>query len=141
MNVLKTAALAIASLAASTALPNPVAAAEASVGFRLVAEVQPFCRVQSEAGDAALFMQDGAIELGLVREVCNTQGYRMNVQLLNVTGGLLSHGSEQAPMDPSGQLQLISFEARVRTSNWRLTEAALTNSQAPVFMRISISPL
>lgn len=141
MNVFKTGALAIASLAASTAFPDPVAAAEASIGFRLVAEVQPFCRVQSEVEDSALFMRDGAVELGLVREVCNTQGYRMNVQLLNVTGGVLSHGLEEAPIDASGQLQLISTQARVRTSNWRLTNAALTDDQVPVFMRVSISPL
>lgn len=141
MNAFQTAALAIASLAASAALPNPVSAADASVGLNLVAVVQPFCRVQSEVGDAALFVQDGTIELGLVREVCNTQGYRMDVHLVNVTGGLLSHGAEQASVDSSGQLQLFSSQARVRTSNWRLTNAALTNAQVPVFMRVSISPL
>lgn len=141
MNVFQTAALAIASLAAGAALPNPVFAADASVGLNLVAVVQPFCRVQSEVGDAALFMREGVIELGLVREVCNTQGYRMDVQLVNVTGGLLSHGTEQASVDSSGQLQLFSSQARVRTSNWRLTNAALTDAQVPIFMRVSISPL
>jgi hypothetical protein len=141
VNVFKTAAFAAVSLSAVLALPDAASAADASVGFRLVAVVQPFCRVQSEVGDAALFMRDGVVELGMVREVCNTQGYRMDVQLLNVTGGLLSHGSEQAPVDPSGQLQLFSNQARVRTANWRLTNAALTDAQAPVFMRVSISPL
>lgn len=141
MNVFQTAALAIASLAAGAALPNPVSAADASLGLNLVAVVQPFCRVQSEVGDAALFMREGVIELGLVREVCNTQGYRMDVQLVNVTGGLLSHGTEQASVDSSGQLQLFSSQARVRTSNWRLTNAALTDAQVPIFMRVSISPL
>jgi len=141
VNVFKTAAFAAVSLSAVLALPDAASAADASVGFRLVAVVQPFCRVQSEVGDTALFMRDGVVELGMVREVCNTQGYRMDVQLLNVTGGLLSHGSEQAPVDPSGQLQLFSNQARVRTANWRLTNAALTDAQAPVFMRVSISPL
>lgn len=141
MNVFKTAAFLTASLAVGLALPNAASAADASVGFRLVAVVQPFCRVQSEIGDTALFMRDGVVELGMVREVCNTQGYRIDVQLLNVTGGLLSHGAEQATVDTAGQLQLFSNQARVRTANWRLTNAALTNAQAPVFMRVSISPL
>ena len=141
MTVFKTAAFVTASLGVVLALPSAASAADASVGFRLVAVVQPFCRVQSEVGDAALFMRDGVVELGMVREVCNTQGYRMDVRLLNVTGGLLSHGGEQDTVDPSGQLQLFSNQARVRNTNWRLTNAALTDAQAPVFMRVSISPL
>lgn len=141
MNAFKIGAIAAVSISAALALPSSASAADASVGFRLVAVVQPFCRVQSEVGDAAMFMRDGVVELGMVREVCNTQGYRMDVQLMNVTGGLLSHGSEQAAVNPSGQLQLFSNQARVRTANWRLTNAALTDAQAPVFMRVSISPL
>lgn len=141
MNVLKSAAVVFASIGTVMVLPNAAMAAEASIGFRLSAVVQPFCRVQSELGDAALFMRDGVVELGMVREVCNTQGYRMDVQLVNVTGGRLSHGSEQATVDATGQLQLFSSEARVRTANWRITDAALTDAQAPVYMRVSISPL
>ena len=141
MNVLKSATLAIASIGAAMILPSAATAGEASVGFRLTAVVQPFCRVQSEFGDAALFMRDGVVELGMVREVCNTQGYRMDVQLVNVTGGLLSHGGEQAAVDATGQLQLFSSQARVRATNWRITDAALTDVQAPVYMRVSISPL
>lgn len=141
MKVFKFAALAFSALIAVVTVPGTALAAEASVGFRLVAVVQPFCRVQSEVGDAAMFMRDGVVELGMVREVCNTQGYRMDVQLLNVTGGLLSHGAEQDRLDSSGQLRLFSNQARARTTNWRLINADLVDTQAPVFMRLSISPL
>lgn len=141
MTAFRIAALTIVSLAASAVFPNASSAADASIGYRLVAVVQPFCRVQSEVGDAGLTMRDGVVELGAVREICNTQGYRLDVRLLNVDGGLLSHGDEQAAVDSSGRLQVFSAQARDRTSVWRLSEAVLTDAQAPVFMRISISPI
>lgn len=135
--------LAAAGLAVLATAPQTAAASDASVGFRLSATVEPFCRIQSEAQETtALSLTDGAVDLGLVREVCNTRGgYSISVELMNVVSGDLEYGDGVSPVDAMGKAKVVSAMARSKTSNWRLRNAALGTAGAPVFMRVSISPL
>ncbi len=141
--MIRTALATLAALAASIALPGVAMAKDgASVGFRLEATVQPFCRIRSELGDSPAMLVNGEFDLGAVREVCNTRGgYNVSVQLLNVLSGTLHHGGESQTLDTEGRTQISSYEARARTTPWRLTDAALREDDAPVYLRISISPL
>ncbi|MFJ6025712.1 hypothetical protein ACIQC9_14055 [Brevundimonas sp. NPDC092305] len=136
--------IAAAGLAGLCAIPTAASAADgSSIGFHLRAQVEPFCRIQSEVNEAmALSVVNGAVELGQVREVCNTRGgYSINVELLNVVGGDLEHGGETTTVDTGGKAKVVSGMARAKTSAWRLRNASLNVADAPVFMRVSISPL
>lgn len=135
----------LASVAAATIMAFPCAASAqdgSSIGINIRAVVQPFCRIQSELGDAPTSLIDGVGELGMVREVCNTPGgYNVDVQLVNVASGLLFHGSESQTLDADGRARLFWGSARVRSAPWRLTQASLTQQDAPVYLRVSISPI
>lgn len=134
-----------ATLLATAVLAIPAAANAkdgVSMGWKLVAKVEPYCRVQSEIGDGPAIFADGAVNLGAVREVCNTRGgYNLNVQVVNVVSGRLQHGSESQMLDTDGRAWIVSPMARSRTHQWRLTEAVLAQPTAPVYLRVSISPL
>jgi hypothetical protein len=136
--------IAAAGLAGLCAIPTAASAADgSSIGFHLTAYVEPFCRIQSEIGDATpLVVTNGAVELGQVREVCNTSGgYSIDVQLMNVVAGDLDHGGEITSVDAGGKAKVMSPIARSKTSAWRLRNASLGVTDGPVFMRVSISPL
>lgn len=135
--------LAVAAASAAFVLfPASAMAADASIGFRLQAVVEPFCKIQSQAGDSALMLQDGTVDLGMVREVCNTQGgYNISVQLLNVVSGTLHHGDDSQDLDTDGRARIGWPEARSRTTGWRLTKTAVKEASAPIYLRVSISPL
>jgi hypothetical protein len=80
--------------------------------------------------------------LGAVREICNTPGgYNVDVQLINVSSGTLLHGGEVQALDQNGRALIRSQTARSRTSQWRLTQATLKQADAPVYLRVSISPI
>lgn len=133
----------LGTVCALAAIPSAASAQDgSSVGFRLQAVVQPFCRIQSEMGDSPRLFVDGVVELGAVREVCNTRGgYRVNVQLINVDSGTLHHGTETQDLDSEGRAQIRWGEARSRTTTWRLTQASLRQDNAPIYLRVSISPI
>jgi len=135
--------VAVVATLGANALPTPASANDgSSVGFRLTAVVQPFCRIQSELGDSPVTLVDGAVDLGSVREVCNTQGgYNIAVQLLNVSAGVLHHGSETQTLSSDGRADIRWGGARLRTAPWRLTQAAAIQPDAPVYLRVSISPI
>lgn len=133
----------VAAVCAIAIFPATASAQDgASVGFRLQAVVQPFCRIQSELGDSPAIFIDGSVELGAVREVCNTRGgYSVDVQLINVASGTLHHGTDTQDLDTEGRTQIRWGEARARTTPWRLTRASLRQDDAPIYLRVSISPI
>ncbi len=135
--------LAVAAASGAIVLfPASAIAADNSIGLRLQAVVEPFCKIQSQAADSALVLEDGTVDLGMVREVCNTRGgYNINVQLLNVVSGTLHHGDDSQDLDTEGRTRIDWHEARARTSGWRLTKAAVRETDAPIYLRVSISPL
>ncbi len=128
---------------ALAALPTVAAAQDGSrVGLRLRAVVQPFCRIQTELGDSPAMFVDGVVELGSVREVCNTRGgYNVDVQLINVASATLHHGAETLNLDTDGRTQIRWGEARARSTPWRLTRTLLHQDDAPIYLRVSISPI
>lgn len=132
-------------LTTATLVAMPAAAMAAdgsSVGIYLRADVRPFCRIQSELGESPALFIDGAAELGSVREVCNTPGgYNIDVQLINVASGTLVHGADVQTLDSDGHARIQWGTARARTAPWRLTQAALRQEDAPIYLRVSISPI
>lgn len=133
----------LGAVCALAVLPTAASAQDGtSVGFRLQAVVQPFCRIRSELGDSPAMFVDGVVELGAVREVCNTRGgYSVDVQLINVASGTLHHGTDTQDLDTEGRTQIRWGEARARTTPWRLTRASLRQDDAPIYLRVSISPI
>lgn len=128
---------------AMTAAPSAASAQDgSSVSIEIRAVVQPFCRIQSELGESPRLLIDGAVELGAVRELCNTPGgYNVNVQLINVSSGLLTYGSDSQTLDSGGRTRIQWGMPRSRTAPWRLTQASLLQSDMPVYLRVSISPI
>lgn len=113
-----------------------------SVSIEIRAVVQPFCRIQSEMGDRPGFLVNGTVELGAVRELCNTPGgYNVNVQLTNVSSGVLTYGSEIKTLDAEGSASIRWGMPRSRIASWKLTEASLRQTGLPVYLRVSISPV
>lgn len=130
-------------LAATTTCLAAPAVAQEGVSFRLTATVQPFCRVTPQIDSGTpLYLENGQAELGLISELCNTRnGYVMNMQLVNIEGGLLRNGEVDVPVDAQGQARFTSDRPRVRRSFWRLSEAKQIDSERPIFLRVSISPI
>lgn len=139
----KTVLASIGVICAMAAAPGVASAQDgSSVSIEIRAVVQPFCRIQSELGERPGFLIDGTVELGAVRELCNTPGgYNVNVQLINVSSGLLTYGSDSQALDSDGRTRIQWGMPRSRTAPWRLTQASLFQSDRPVYLRVSISPM
>lgn len=139
----KTVLASIGVFCAMAATPGTASAKDgSSVSIEIRAVVQPFCRIQSELGERPGFLINGEVELGAVRELCNTPGgYNVNVQLINISSGLLTYGSDSQTLDSDGRTRIQWGMPRSRTASWRLTEASLVQSDMPVYLRVSISPI
>jgi hypothetical protein len=139
----KTLLASVVAASALAALPSAASARDgSSVSITIRTVVQPFCRIQSELGEAPASLVEGATELGTVREMCNTPGgYNVDVQLMNVASGQLVHGDQSQALDGDGRVRLFWGGPRVRSTPWRLTQASLKQQDAPVYLRVSISPL
>ncbi len=122
-------------------LAAPAFAQPDSLTFHLRAEVDPFCRISSN--DAAeLSFAGNEVDLGSVREVCNTRnGYTVQAQFLNLESGIVVAGNETAAIDSSGAARFSYNEARSQQRNWRLVQANKVQEQSPVYLRLSIYPL
>lgn len=136
MNVKTTAVL----LGVASLFSTQAHASDAGVGVALRSVVEPFCRIRSD--ESARHMTGGDVELGMVREVCNTRGgYRVHASFMNVRDGVLLHGLETTAVNPQGLAIFNSSHARSRTTAWRLMDAQLIDEERPVFMRLTISPI
>lgn len=121
-------------------LSSQAHASDTGAGVALRAVVEPFCRIRGDEG--ALHINSGVVELGVVREVCNTRGgYRVQAHFINVRQGALQHGVETTALDSQGLALYYSSAARSRSTTWRLSDAQRLDEDQPVFMRLMISPI
>lgn len=128
---------------AVAAFASPANAADsARLVIRLHAEVAPFCRLYSAVSDDAVQIVNGEAELGQVREVCNlASGYIVRADFSNLSGGSVAAGGETAAVDSSGSARFVYGEARAQTRQWALIDAQQVHPDAPVYLRLSISPI
>ena len=123
-------------------IAGPAVAQSHEAGMQLEAHVDTFCRIWADHEEQALqFKGDGA-QLGPVQEVCNAAGgYTLRATLTNVVEGTVVAGHETAAVDREGSATFAYNEARVHNRVWQLISARRAVPNAPVFMRLSISPL
>jgi hypothetical protein len=121
---------------------GPSFAQPQEAALHLQANVDPFCRVWSENDEQALQFDGDQADLGAVREVCNTAGgYRLKASFTNLSEGSIIAGSDTAVVDPAGTATFAYREARVHNRAWQLISAKRISPDAPVYLRLSISPL
>jgi hypothetical protein len=138
---MKRLGLCLLAAAAMAAIPSQASAAPSRLVIYLRADVAPFCRVWAPDDTDAVRLVDGQAALGQVREVCNTAGgYVLRADFSNLSGGSVVAGSETASVDENGSASFTYGEARAQTRNWQLTGAQEVVPNAPVYLRLSISP-
>jgi hypothetical protein len=121
---------------------SPALAQSHEVGLQLEAHVDTFCQVWVDRDEQALQFEGDGAQLGSVQEVCNTAGgYTLRATFTNVIEGTVVAGQETALVDGQGSATFAYSEARVRNRDWQLTRARRVVPNAPVFLRLSISPL
>jgi hypothetical protein len=121
---------------------QPVFAQPQSATVRLEARVDAFCRIWTDLGDSAVQAESNVIELGGVRELCNTAGgYVVQAAFTNVRGGALKAGEDDAIISSDGLAVLRYTQAGHKRRDWRIHGAELGEESVPVFMRVTISPL
>jgi len=134
IRLLAAAVIAVASSPASAEAP-------ARLVIYLHADVAPFCRVWAAESENAVQLNNGQAALGTVREICNTAGYVIRADFSNLNGGTVIAGGETAAVDAQGSARFTYGEARSQTRNWQLSGAQQVQPAAPVYLRLSISPL
>jgi len=138
--------LALAAGAAISVAIAPVANAAdgPSMTFRLNARVASFCRISAPFDGLPLpssIVQDNSINLGAVREVCNSgSGYRVEARFINVRSGTLMIDETPSPLT-DGTASYTNPQAARHVRLWRLADFETTASNQPILVRLSISPL
>lgn len=113
-----------------------------SFGVQIRATVPLFCRVHAtfDTVPTGKFVA-GDLDLGAVDEICNNgSGYKVSAQFLNVSSGELSVDGVSNPI-VSGEASYSNPTADRRTRFWRLSNMNLAQSDQPVRIRVSISPI
>jgi hypothetical protein len=132
--------LAIAGVGALLA-PAAAQAADQETTFRILAVVQPFCRITVASGENGAEAVNGRADFGPVRELCNTPGgYVVRAQFRNLNQGSLVAGESRLPIAADGSVEFTSEMARLRVRNWSVVDLAEQTDQR-VYLRVSISPL
>lgn len=124
---------------AATLLPQS-AGANSSVVFQITAHVDTFCRISTPA-ELPITVVNGAAQIGLVHEICNTaNGYDVSTQFSNLSGGELNVAGQNYPIDNNGTTLRSSSNPDIRDQNWQLADATLIEPNSPVVMRVTITP-
>lgn len=127
---------------ALAALAGAGQASAADISLELRADVAPFCRIWTESDAGPVQFDGDRAQLGSVREVCNmSNGYVVRAAFSNITEGSILAGSETAPVASDGTASFSYGEARLQQRDWQLVGAKRATAEAPVFLRLSISPL
>lgn len=138
---MKKLAIGIAAVAAFAA-SAPAYAANDTLVFDIVAEVDPFCRLWTDDSETAVQMVGDSAQLGTVRELCNMpNGYVVRAEFTNLDQGSVIAGSDIESIDATGRASFTYSEARSQTRSWQLQNARKVQPEGAVFLRLSISPL
>lgn len=108
----------------------------AEASFTLSAQVAAFCKIDAEQRVVGV---GGAI--GAITEVCNTPGYSVRADFLNLVSGEVVAGDERATLADDGAAVFTSPAAQRRVRQWQLASAVRVDPAAPVVVRFSITPL
>ncbi len=138
----RAATLTIALLGFTLPAGNVKAQDGGSFGLQIRATVPLFCRVRATFDSVPMTGFDaGNLDLGAVDEVCNNgSGYRVSAQFLNVSSGQLNVDGV-SNLIVSGEASYSNPTAARRTRFWRLSNMNLAQSDQPVRIRVSISPI
>lgn len=121
--------------------PGIAAERNASTDLMLAARIEPFCRLTAEPS-VQLRLIEGRAEIGAVSEMCNAAaGYQVRAEFTNLGGGTVTAGADSAVVDPSGAASFSYDRARRQDRMWALRNAVLRQNDAPIIVRMSITPL
>jgi len=136
--VLKLAGCLFGLIAASPALAVDQSA---NGDFTLTAQVESFCRLSYE-NTAPVAIANGAAALGQVREVCNSgNGYVVHGAFSNLREANVRAGTDVAAVQQDGTFDFARSMARKQATDWQISDAAVIDANAPVYMTLTISPL
>jgi len=122
-------------LAPATAPAN----ANADLMINLSANVDIFCHIYPPA-DSEVHVQDGRATIGQVREICNTpNGYDVATSFTNLSSGELDVGGGAYSIS-NGFSTRTSLAPAAQTLTWQLANVTLAQAEAPVVMRVVITP-
>ncbi len=113
--------------------------ANADLMINLSANVGAFCHIYPPA-DGEVHVQDGQATIGQVREICNTpNGYNVTTSFTNLFAGELDVGGGAYSIS-NGLSTRTSLVPAAQTLMWQLSSVKLAQAEAPVVMRVVITP-
>lgn len=136
--------LSVAILGLSLLGAGQAMASSSSYTIRITAHVDPFCKVtldQAPLAEKELNIVNGAAQIGVVHEMCNTVGgYEVMARFTNLSGGELNVAGRNYAIDSSGSSVRRSDNPMVQDLNWQIADASIVEPSVPVLMRVTISP-
>ncbi len=113
--------------------------ANANLTINLSANVDVFCHIYPPADDQVR-VQNGLATIGQVREICNTpNGYDVTASFTNLSAGELDVGGGAYSI-ANGLSRRTSVGPAAQTMMWQLANVELAQAEAPVIMRVVITP-
>jgi hypothetical protein len=114
--------------------------ASSSYEVRLVARVEPYCRINTP-DQQEISLVGGYAQIGVVHEICNTPGgYDVETSFTNVSGGSLNVAGASYLIDAHGYSVRRSAYPAIRDLSWQIANANVVAAVEPIIMRVTITP-